>query len=93
MREYPIHLYELMTRLGIEPGVSPRQGFQYAVALHRCDACQCKQACRAWLDHMPATVNLAPSFCVNADILFELRFDQPGPGRVGSFSGSVSKAA
>jgi hypothetical protein len=27
-------------------------------------------------------VNFAPDFCMNADILFDLQCDQPGPRRV-----------
>jgi hypothetical protein len=26
--------------------------------------------------------NFAPCFCINADLLFELQYDQPGPRRV-----------
>jgi hypothetical protein len=26
-------------------------------------------------------MNFPPSFCANADILFELQYDQPGPRR------------
>jgi hypothetical protein len=74
------HVYEMMTRLGIEPNGSilPRLSLRYATAFHRCEACPFKQACRDWLDHAPALVSLAPHFCPDADILFELQFDQPG---------------
>ena len=76
----PILLYEMMTRLGIEPSgsVLPRFSLRYATAIQRCEACPYKKACRAWLDHRPASVSLAPHFCPDADILFELQFDQPG---------------
>ena len=33
------------------------------------------------VDYAPAMVNFAPGFCVNAEILFELQCDQPGPRR------------
>ena len=69
----------MMERLGIEPagGVITRWSLSYATALHRCQACSCKEPCRAWLDSMPTAVNLAPHFCPIADILFEMQVDQP----------------
>lgn len=75
------HIYEMMARLGIEPGagVLPRLSLQYATAFQRCKTCRGKEACQNWLDHAPAAVNFAPRFCMNADILFELLCDQPGP--------------
>jgi hypothetical protein len=76
----PVYLYEMMERLGIEPGggVVPRLSLTYATALHRCETCRSKQACRAWLDIMPKSAAFAPPFCPNGDILFELQIDQPG---------------
>jgi hypothetical protein len=78
-----MRIYEMMTRLGIKPsaGDSPRLSLQYATALRRCEACRSKKACQDWLDYAPAMVNFAPGFCVNAEILFELQCDQPGPRR------------
>jgi len=77
----PIQVYEMMARLGIEPSgsVLPQLSLRYATAFHRCEACPYKEACRDWLDHMPALVSFAPRFCPDSDILFELQFDQPGP--------------
>jgi hypothetical protein len=77
------NLYEMMERLGIEPGggVVPRLSLTYATALHRCAACQFTQACRKWLDSMPASVPFAPQFCPNTDTLFELQVAQPGPAK------------
>lgn len=71
---------EMMERLGIEPGGSavPRLGLSYATAFHRCEACDSKPACRAWMDTGPAAAALAPRFCPNADIFFELQVDRPG---------------
>jgi hypothetical protein len=76
----PPYLCEMIERPGIEPGggVVPRLSLTYATALHRCEACRSKQACREWLDSMPASVVFAPGFCANADILFGLQADQPG---------------
>lgn len=73
-------IFEMMERLGIAPGdgVTPRSALRYATAFHSCRACTSKRACREWLDSRPASVGLAPSFCPNADIFFELRFDSPG---------------
>jgi hypothetical protein len=78
--EYSIHIYEMMARLGIEPGagVLPRLSLRYATALRRCEYCRSKKACRDWLDYAPAMVNFAPDFCRNADILFELQYDEVG---------------
>ena len=76
----PIFICEMMERLGIElgGGVMPRLSLSYATVLHRCEACPAKQVCRDWLDSLPTSVPLPPRFCPNADILFELQFDQPG---------------
>ena len=62
--EYSMHIYEMMARLGIEPGagVLPRLSLRYATAMHRCEYCQSKKACRDWLDYAPAMVNFAPDF-------------------------------
>jgi hypothetical protein len=75
----PIQVYEMMARLGIEPSgsVLPRLSLRYATAFRRCEACPYKEACRDWLDHTPELASLAPRFCPDADILFELQFDQP----------------
>jgi hypothetical protein len=77
----PIYICEMMERLGIElgGGVVPRLSLSYATALHRCEACPTKKACRDWLDSLPASVPLPPRFCPNTDIFFELQVDRPGP--------------
>jgi hypothetical protein len=79
--EYSTPVYEMMARLGIDPGegVLPRLSVRYATALRRCENCRSKRACCDWLDYAPAMVNFAPDFCANADILFDLQCDQPGP--------------
>jgi hypothetical protein len=81
--EYSLYVHDMMARLGIEPGGAavPRLGMRYATALRRCETCQCKNSCRDWLDCAPPLVNFAPGFCANADLLFELQYDQPGPRR------------
>jgi hypothetical protein len=78
-----IQLYEMMARLGIEPSGNalPRLSLRYATAIRRCEACTSKDACRNWLDQSPETVSVAPKFCPDADILFELQLDQPGSNR------------
>ena len=78
--DYSMEIYEMMARLGIEPGAGalPQLSLRYATALSRCEDCQCKQACRDWLDYAPAMVNFAPDFCRNADILFDLQYDEVG---------------
>jgi len=75
----PLYLREMMERLGIEPGggIVPRFSLTYATALHRCETCRATQACRDWLDRLPAPASFAPRFCPNADIFFELQVDQP----------------
>jgi uncharacterized protein DUF6455 len=82
--EHPGHLHEMMARLGIAPevGVLPRLSLRYLAALQRCKLCQSKKSCRDWLDYAPEMVNFAPGFCMNADTLFELQYDQPGPRRI-----------
>jgi hypothetical protein len=80
-----IYVCKMMARLAIEPGggVVSHLSLRYAAAFRRCEACPSKQACRKWLDSMPTTVALAPRFCPNADILFELQVDQPRLNRAG----------
>jgi Family of unknown function (DUF6455) len=75
-----LYLWDMMKRLGIDPrgGILPRLSLAYATALHRCEACRSKQQCRMWFDATPTDTVLAPHFCPNADILFELQFDQAG---------------
>ena len=82
--EYPVQIYEMMARLGIEPSaaVLPRLSLRYAAAFQRCVACRSRKVCQDWLDYAPAMVNFAPPFCRNAEILFELQNDYPGPRRV-----------
>jgi Family of unknown function (DUF6455) len=77
----PTLMREMMERLGIDPGagVVPHGSLSYLTALHRCEQCSCKQLCHAWLAKQTAAVALPPSFCPNADILFEMQVDQPGP--------------
>lgn len=70
----PEQLYEMMARLGIEPRVLP----QMSSAALRCETCRFKRACQGWLDYAPAMVNFAPDFCANADMLFDMRYDQTG---------------
>jgi hypothetical protein len=83
VREYSMPIYEMMARLGIEPGagVLPPLSLRYATAVRRCESCQSKTACQNWLDYAPAMVNFAPDFCTNADILFDLQYEQAGPRR------------
>ena len=81
---HPLHIHEMMARLGIgrDAVVSPRSGLRCETALHRCEACPAEKECKVWLDHAPAAITSAPWFCLNADILFELQYDQPGPRRL-----------
>lgn len=79
LREHhPVHVFEMMERLGIEPSssVTPRSSLTYATAVHRCEACRFSARCRSWLDHAPALIKGAPQFCPDADLLFELQVDQ-----------------
>ena len=73
----------MMERLGLEPGggVVPRWAMSYTTAFHRCEGYTDKQACRDWLEHMPAQVSFAPCLCPNADIFFELQVEQPDASR------------
>jgi hypothetical protein len=74
----PVYLREMMQRLDIDPAgaILPQSSLSYFTALHRCESCPCKQACRNWLDDKPTAVNAPPRFCPSADILFELQFDR-----------------
>jgi len=79
-----LYLYEMMVHLGIDPagGILPLLSARYAAASRRCRGCPSKAACRDWLDLAPPRMSFAPPFCVNADLLFELQYDEPGPRRV-----------
>jgi hypothetical protein len=76
----PTHMREMLERLGVDPatGVLAHCELTFMTALHRCQNCPSKAACRAWLDSMPMSVAFAPKFCPNSDLFFELQFDQPG---------------
>jgi len=77
LKHQSLYMREMMKRLGIEPagGAIARLGLSYATAFHRCEACPSTQACRDWLESMPASVVFAPRFCPNADIFFELQVE------------------
>jgi Family of unknown function (DUF6455) len=70
------NVYKMMEELGIEAGggVVPRFGLTYASAIRRCQTCRSVQVCSQWLGAHTST-SLAPGFCPNADIFFELTFD------------------
>lgn len=76
----PVYLYEMMQRLGVDParGVIADSELTYLTALHQCQTCPSKEKCRDWLDRAPMSFAFAPKFCPNADLLFEMQFDQPG---------------
>jgi hypothetical protein len=44
LREFSTHIYEMMARLGIEPGARalPQLSLRYATALRRCEGCRSK---------------------------------------------------
>jgi len=75
------NLYEMMKRLGIRQceGALARFGLRIGIAQRRCEACLSKKDCRVWLDRGPPVARLAPPFCENADVLFELQCESPGP--------------
>jgi hypothetical protein len=76
----PVYLCRMMERLGIEPGGAalPRLSLHYAAAFRRCGACPSRQACGDWLAQAQPSASLAPRFCPNADIFFELKLDPAG---------------
>ena len=50
--EYSTHIYEMMTRLGIEPGagVLPQLSLRYATAVRRCDIADLRRSVRTgWI--------------------------------------------
>jgi len=88
---------EMMQRLGIEPGggVIPHLALSYATAFRRCKVCGTREACRSWLDRPSASNGLAPRFCPNADVFFELLLEAPASGRAategaGGYHGQAS---
>jgi hypothetical protein len=76
----PTHIVEMMERLGLEPGAGaiPRLSLAHITAFHRCEACSLKSRCTAWLAGHRGPLTFAPPFCPNADILFEMKFNDPG---------------
>ena len=76
----PTHIVEMMERLGLEPGAGPipRLSLAHITAFHRCRACPLKARCAAWLAHQRGPLAFAPAFCPSADILFEMKFNDPG---------------
>ncbi len=74
----PVYLREMMRRLDLDPAgaVLPGLCLSYFTALRRCESCPSRQACRDWLDQMPASASAPPRFCPCSDILFELQFDR-----------------
>lgn len=76
-------IVEMMRSLGIEPGggVLPRLELNYVTLFRRCQECSSKKRCRDWLDHEAGLEHFAPTFCPNAEILFELQFDQVEHGQ------------
>lgn len=74
----PVYLREMMRRLDIDPAgaILPHVSLSYFTALHRCESCPCKQACRDWLDCAQGAASVPPRFCPSADILFELQCDR-----------------
>ncbi len=79
-QKQPLYISDMMERLGIDPsgGVVPHWSLSYLTALHRCQDCKAKKICRTWLDEV-AEASLAPRFCPNAEIFFEIQMEQPGP--------------
>lgn len=67
------NVYKMMEHLGIESsgGVIPRLGFTYTSAVRTCQKCQSVRVCTEWLEAAHST-SVAPDFCPNADIFFEL---------------------
>jgi uncharacterized protein DUF6455 len=78
-----VQVFKMMEKLGIEPSssVTPRLSLTYATAVHRCELCPYQEICRSWLEHAPASIGSAPQFCPDADILFELQYDQIIPAK------------
>jgi len=76
----PTPVAEMMERLGLDPGAGaiPRLGLAHVTAFQRCRACPLKAECGAWLADHSGPLTFAPPFCPNADILFELKINDPG---------------
>ncbi len=76
----PTHIVEMMERLGLDAGAGaiPRLSLAHITAFHRCQACPLKEGCGAWLAGHRGPLAFAPPFCPNADILFEMKFNDPG---------------
>jgi len=75
---FPAHIFEMMTRLGIDPrGVHwPELRALCASAIKQCEQCRVKSACEVWLDEAPTLLKSPPWFCLNAEILSDLQCDQ-----------------
>jgi hypothetical protein len=75
-KERSVYVFKMMERLGIETsgGVVPRLSLLHATASRRCESCPSTPLCCDWLNYAPASVNFAPAFCGNSDILSELQY-------------------
>jgi hypothetical protein len=83
----PTRIREMMEHLGVEPGCGARSRLCLSdlTAFHRCENCTAKDVCCEWLaNHAKARV--APAFCPNVDILFEMRCEQPRVGDATSYA-------
>jgi hypothetical protein len=71
-----LEVYKMLERLGIElgAGVIPRYGLMYCAAIRTCRGCGSMRACAEWLATASDTC-IAPDFCPNADIFFELEVE------------------
>ena len=74
------HITEMMERLGLDPGAGAiaRLGLSHSIAFRRCRACPLKAECAAWLECHRGPLRFAPPFCPSGDILFEMKFNDPG---------------
>ncbi|MEJ2379162.1 MAG: DUF6455 family protein [Pseudolabrys sp.] len=74
------HIAIMMERLGLDPGAGAiaRLGLCHAIAVRRCRACPIKADCGAWLADHRGPLAFAPAFCPSGDILFEMKFNDPG---------------
>jgi hypothetical protein len=73
-----LEVYKMLERLGIEIGAGaiPRYGLMYSAAVRTCRSCGSMHACAEWLATASETC-IAPDFCPNADIFFELELEGP----------------
>jgi hypothetical protein len=75
------NIFRMMDRLGIDAasGVVDQFGLVFVSAVRTCAGCKAVGTCTTWLDGVERPA-VAPAFCPNLNLLFELTCGYPRAG-------------